>query len=163
MLHGPHHVGKALRGLFVHIQTHIGVALHDGVQDTGGDHQGLGRLGGVDEQVEGNGVQQAGGGEDTALPGVDAKQRHLPPLLGEDVDPQRPRQEQEGPLAIHIRAVDAHPFFVCHLHTVLEKDRSLLLGELPPKGVSGSEIAFFVHRRLLFPALGSWAGQRFVG
>ena len=60
----------------------------------------------VNIHVKSDGGENAGGGQDAQLAGIDPVKRDLPAVLGHDVDPERAALYKEQPQAFVVGPVD---------------------------------------------------------
>src|SRR5699024_4351833 len=87
LLHGPHGLGVALSGHLVGVAADVDVLVHHTLEGAGADAVGLHRLFRVDVDVEGDGVQHAGGRQDAHIPRKQPVQGDVPAVLAQQVGP----------------------------------------------------------------------------
>ena len=134
LLHRPHHVGKPLGRQLVEKAAHRKILLGQRGDKSGGDDEHLRLLLGGHLGIKGDLADDAGRRQDAQLAGVQPEQRHLPPLVGEEVGAYLAGQHQQQPQTFAAAVVDERALFIPAHHRAPPYRIPLLLCQQLPEG-----------------------------
>ena len=135
LFHGPHHIGKPIHHQRVGEVFGIDVLLDELLILSRGNQQGFGIRFGLHADIEGDVLQNAGGGQDADLLGPQPVEGDLLALGGEHEHPQPTGFDEYNTDAAVFPIVDDIALLVAHRIEVFPEEILLFRCEFIPKGI----------------------------